>query len=1037
MPGVLIRGLAGLLLLVSTTAACAGKQGPPGPAAITYAPPPASIVTPGTVDTRIGALRFFDGLPDERTVERVYDHLDFLRGVRAYLNAIPAASMMALRTGLYAADALPNYTVLITESLLDARSRFLTLDTETVYATVWINLKGGPIVVETPPKTLGAINDAWQRHLADTGYPGPDRGRGGRYVIVPPGYAGYVPDTPFAVRSPTFNVWVIFQGFLVDGSPRPTVASFKERLKIYPLKESERPPPNHFLDLSGKAINTIAASDFSYFEAIDDLVQEEPRGSQDPELLGLLTSIGIEKDRKFGPDPRMRAILEEAAAVGSATARAMVFSDRTSQAMYPNSQWNSAFVDGYGFEQDHAALLDARARFYSYATAHDPAGVDTVFGKRAESVIAFRDRDGHLLDGGKAYSLTLPPDVPVKSFWSIVVYDNQTRSMLQTDQRFAGINSAQSLVQERGELQIDEDGSITLYFAPRPPPQTREGRTAKRAGRDSNWIQTVPGKGWNVILRVYGALDSWHDRSWRPGEIQPLARIPPVRSTKRRPFEMATRLPRALTLPNRIETRIGTLELVDGVPTEETTRLLYDNLDFVRGVDAFLTTIPGASLVAMRRGLRSVDIEDPETVGIFDRFVDAHSLLLTANTDNVYAGTWLDLSKGALVVNSPPQTPGVVDDFFARPVTDLGIAGPDAGEGGLFLFTPPDYRGQISERYFAFESKTDGNVLMWQSLVPDGNPDPTSTALRGQVEVYPFDFDFDEDFDFEADFEADTEVQPEEPDEDEDEDATAFVGLSGRAFNTIHPNDIGYYDHLDALIQDERPEAFSPELLGLLRAIGIEHGQRFAPDARMRETLTDSAAVANATARALAFRPRDRSAYRNGGSSWYTNLVGNSSAFIRNGARLLDARTAFHYLTAMVSPAMVVARIGTGAQEALIATDGQGRYLDGGQSYSLKLPPDVPVKRLWSIAIYDPQTRSLLQTPRSATPSLSNRGNALLVDQEGSTTLHFGPEPPAGREANWIQTVPGKGWFAILHLYEPLKPWFDGTWDPGEITRAR
>ena len=1016
-------------VLLCSTLGCAATRTPDEPRAETYAPPPQSILTPDSVETRIGTLESFDGLPDDKTVEKVYDHLDFLRGVRAYMQTIPGASMMAMREGMDEAGALPNYTVLVTESLLDARSLLLTANSETVYAFAWLSLKGGPIVVETPPNVLGVFADAWQRQLAESGKAGPDKGRGGMYVIVPPAYEGHVPKSEFAVESPTYGVWAAFRGFLVDGSAEATVRNFKERLKIYPLKEAERPPPNQFVDISGRAFNTVHANDFSYFEAIHTLVQEEPSTSQDPEVLGLLASIGIEKDKPFQPDERMKAILTDAAAVGNATARAIVFDTRDEAAtLYADRQWKTSFIGGNRkFERNGVRLSDARVLFHYYATINAPAKASEEDGIGPQHAVTFRDSKGRPLDGSRSYSLTLPPNVPAAYFWSVGVYDNQTRSMLQTNQRFPSISNA------RNELFPNDDGSITLYFGPTPP---------KARKQRSNWIQTVPGKGWNAILRLYGPQEPWLDKTWRPGDIELIAEISPIESLKKKPA-MATEMPDSILTPDRVSTPIGTLEFVDGFPTRDTVNQVYDNLDFIRGVDAFLTTLSGASLVAMRRGFRSVGIDDNSTVGIFDRLMDSHSLFLTPNTESVYAGTWLDLREGAIVVESPPNTLGIVDDFYFRYVADLGNAGPDEGKGGLYLFVPPEYQGQVSERYFNYTSETYGNLLMWRGFPVDGDPAPAAEALKRAIRIYPFDIPLDEELylDDEKTETGDRKGQNDEEDDDDwleigQDEETRFVSLSGKSFNTIHANDFTFYEEVNELIQEEPREAFGPQVLGLLASIGIEQSKPFSPDSRMRAILNDSAAVANATARAIAFRHRDPAAYLNQDSGWYTPFVGGSYRFLKGGVRLLDARTMFFYLATMTSPAMATERVGVGSQYALAATDSKGKYLDGARTYQLTLPKGVPAKDFWSIVVYDPQTRSMLQTPNTAFPSLSSQRGDVASNLDGSTTIFFGPKAPDGKESNWIQTVPGKGWFAILRLYGPRKPWFEQTWQPGEIEPA-
>ena len=197
--------------------------------------------------------------------------------------------------------------------------------------------------------------------------------------------------------------------------------------------------------------------------------------------------------------------------------------------------------------------------------------------------------------------------------------------------------------------------------------------------------------------------------------------------------------------------------------------------------------------------------------------------------------------------------------------------------------------------------------------------------------------------------------------------------------------------------------------------------------------LAEAAALGNASARAIAFRHRDPAALLYEGSAWYTPFVGGSHEYLRNGARLLDARAMYFYLATMSSPAMLVEREGVGSQYALAVTDSKGRYLDGAKAYRLRLPASVPAKDFWSLVVYDPQTRSMLQTPRTSSPSLSSQGRGVRSNEDGSIELFFGPAAPEGKSDNWIQTVPGKGWFAILRLYGPLQPWFDKSWRPGEI----
>ena len=466
---------------------------------------PPQITTPDSVETRLGTLKFFDGFPDDATVEKVYDNLDFQRGVQAFLTAMPGASVYALREGFRSQGITDNQTVGIMETLMDSKSLFLTPNTESVYCFTWLDLKDGPLVIETPPNVLGIIDDFWFNYVGDVGNAGPDKGKGGKFLLLPPGYTGKVPKGYFVFRSATFGNLFFWRGFLVNGDPKPAVEATKKFTKIYLLSQAKNPPAMRFLSLSGRAFNTIHANDFTFFEEVSHLVQEEPSSAMNPDSLGLLAAIGIEKGKPFRPDARMKKILTEAVAVGNATARANLFRSRVQEAyLYPNSAWFNPFVGGsHEFVQNGVRLLDARTAFFYYATGITPAMAAKMVGVGSQYGAACVDSEGMGLDGSKTYKIHLPPNIPAKNFWSFVVYDNQTRSMLQTDQQFPSIGS-----QKKG-IVINPDTSVDVWFGPTAP-----------AGHEANWVETVPGKGWNILIRIYGPLQPWFDKSWRPGEIE-------------------------------------------------------------------------------------------------------------------------------------------------------------------------------------------------------------------------------------------------------------------------------------------------------------------------------------------------------------------------------------------------------------------------------------------------------------------------------------------------------------------------------------
>jgi len=486
------------------------KESNPTPNYNTHIPP--EILTPSKVETRIGTLEFFDGIPTKETAQVLYDNLDFLRGVETFLSGIPATSVEGLRRGQESLGAVSLNQVLIFDQLMDSNPLFLTGNTDTVYCSVFLDLEtDGPTVIELPPKTgPGTVNDAYFRFVIDTGPPGPDRGQGGKYLVLPPDYEGDVPEGYFTAKSTSYVNWLILRGFLVDGKTDFSSNLFRTGLKVYPLAKADGPPAMEFINGSEKAFNTIHANNFEFFEELHTVIEREPIAMLDPELRGLFASVGIQKGKPFAPDARMKRILTDAVAVGNGTARALLWYERNdSEFLAEGSYWKKGFVgDSYEYLKDEGMggrHLDARTHFYYFATVNTPAMAMKLIGAGSQYAWGYLDSEGNYLDGSKPYRMNLPKDPPAKDFWSVVAYDPQTRSELQTGQPFPSKNN------KRDDLIYNEDGSVDLYFGPNPP-----------EGFEKNWIQTVAGKGWFVLLRLYGPLEPWFDRTWIPGEFEML-----------------------------------------------------------------------------------------------------------------------------------------------------------------------------------------------------------------------------------------------------------------------------------------------------------------------------------------------------------------------------------------------------------------------------------------------------------------------------------------------------------------------------------
>jgi len=508
---------------------------------------PRSITTPDTVETRIGTLHFKDGAPSAETAAAAYDNLDFTYGFRAFTDTFKGVSIQAVLEGFEAAGIKDNEILLFSE-LMDSNSLFLTANADTVYYLGFVDLSDGPMVVETPPDALGTFDDMWFRWIIDFGRPGPDRGEGGKYLLVGPDYDGYLPEDGFYVAHAKTNRAVLLgRSFLTKDDPAPTVKVIKDNLKIYPyapggaglsiaryleggvqLGRNAEPKTPVFHEGTGLSINTIPPNDFSYYEMLNRLVQSEPAAVLDPELMGPIAAIGIKKGQDFAPDGRMKKILTDAVAVANATGRTLGFAPRDPDwFFYENSQWwNPLFAGGYLFETPLPEITkdgakpypptgykqnDARTSFFYNATGITPAMAMRLTGVGSQYLFASKDANGSFFDGAKTYKVVLPKDIPAEAFWSLTLYDNQTRSMLQTPQKYprAGSQAYPSPAAEAAE-----DGSTTVWFSPEQPDGVGRG----------NWIQTDPDKGWVVLLRLYSPMASFFDKSWQPGDIDLVTR---------------------------------------------------------------------------------------------------------------------------------------------------------------------------------------------------------------------------------------------------------------------------------------------------------------------------------------------------------------------------------------------------------------------------------------------------------------------------------------------------------------------------------
>ena len=417
---------------------------------------------------------------DEEEAQELRDELYYHRAIHAYMTMLPALNTIGMRDGSEA-EFGAGYNVLpIWKDRMDARAWVPTPNADVIYSMSYLDLKEtGPLVVAAPPNVIGMFTDFFQRTITDVGAIGPDRARGGLYLLLPPGYQGHVPDGYFAFESSTYNVFLFFRTVMAKGpDPKPAVAT-AERTRVYPLHEVEKNvKPMKFPNGSGKRVDMMYATDFSYWTKLKAFVNYEPVAAITPELRGVLASIGIVKGKPFEPSPREKELLTKAVKIAPRMILALRMKPRADgrDLYYKDRQYVRAWA-GATAEWMQGSYLDVnqRATFFQYAYSSAPAMVMRTIGAGSKYPIAARDADGNFLNGSNLYKLHLPSGIPAKAFWAVTLYNITDGTMPETPQLLPSKNSLDESIVKNA------DASVDLYFGP-----TRPNVVA-----DSNWIQTV------------------------------------------------------------------------------------------------------------------------------------------------------------------------------------------------------------------------------------------------------------------------------------------------------------------------------------------------------------------------------------------------------------------------------------------------------------------------------------------------------------------------------------------------------------------
>lgn len=443
-------------------------------------------------------------LPARAAITDIFDELDYQIACQAYLWALPLVSYAQWKTQHYDVFGATSSDMVRYVSYRD-RLGLITANATTPYILNFFDLsETGPLVIELPPgPTAGGVSDFWQREVGAMGEMGPDRGKGGKYVIVSPNQEApqNLGDDYRILESSGVNIMFGFRTL----SPDPVAAdTLVHAVRIYPFSERDNPKPTRIVAPEGRPWSGDQPRGLDYWIRLHDIYQSEIVDERDRFYLAMLKQLGIEKGKPFAPDARLTRILQQGAAAGELMAQANTFAKRVGNGSYwPDRRWEVAIVlDASSQRGDGYDELFERASWFYEAVSFSEAMKSTTPGVGQAYLGSYTDGDGAWLDGGRHYTLNVPAAVPAKLFWSATVYDVETRCLIDNPQQRGDRGSRDP------ELVTNEDGSVDLHFGPTPP-----------AEGESNWVETLPGKHWFSYFRLYGPLQPYFDRSWKLGDI--------------------------------------------------------------------------------------------------------------------------------------------------------------------------------------------------------------------------------------------------------------------------------------------------------------------------------------------------------------------------------------------------------------------------------------------------------------------------------------------------------------------------------------
>lgn len=441
---------------------------------------------------------------ERRLVER--------RAVEAVIWGMPAVNYDLMLQEMLSKTPGKVHQVIYWGRPLDSKNQTLTPNPDALYFMAFFNTKDGPIVLDLPPgdgngSFNGNIVTLWQMPLEDAGLLGADKGKGGKYLVLPPGYKGKAPRGYIPLQSDTFGGYMLLRSNLKSHGDADVANSiaYGKRMKIYPLAQAAKPPATVFSDVKDVSFDSTIRYDASFFAHLDRVVQAEPWLPRDRAMIDQLKSIGIEKGKPYRPDEATTTLLAAAAKEGGEWLEKK-YDAGLPPFFSPASRWSfpappeliKAAQEGYS--DANVYPIDLRGLAYSYAYI----GIKRL-GAGQFYLISIRDKDGDAFDGARTYRLTVPPKAPVEQYWSVTAYDRQTHALIR------GMPRA-SRSSQIPEMQKNADGSVEVYFGPKSP-----------AGKEANWVPTDPARKFELMFRAYAPTKALFDKSWVLPDVEKVA----------------------------------------------------------------------------------------------------------------------------------------------------------------------------------------------------------------------------------------------------------------------------------------------------------------------------------------------------------------------------------------------------------------------------------------------------------------------------------------------------------------------------------